>query len=136
VPGAAGQRVRGDSLAARPVPNHGIAGNMDAGLQKVRCGSGPLRPVGHDLADNGRHGIVVDDILDRGAPVGFEWPAPRLIDRNGRPPSRFTLTKIMGRLGGSRQMDLRSSPAMLASNQDGKTWQLGSFQLSPRHQLA
>ena len=41
----------------------------------------------------------------------------------------ITLTKIMGRLGRSRQMDLRqarSSPAMLEV----------SFQLSPRHQLA
>ena len=30
------------------------------------------RMRGHDRADNGRHGIVVDDILYRGAPVAFE----------------------------------------------------------------
>jgi hypothetical protein len=45
---------------------------VDADLQKIGCASSPLRSVGHDLADNGRHGIVVDDILDRGAPVAFE----------------------------------------------------------------
>src|SRR6266542_2195748 len=44
---------------------------VDADLQKIGCASCPLRSVGHDLADNGRHGIVVDDILDRGA-VAFE----------------------------------------------------------------
>ena len=57
---------------ARPVPNRGAAGNLGAGQQKVGCASRPLRSIGHDLADNGRHGIVVDDILDRGAPVAFE----------------------------------------------------------------
>ena len=31
-----------------------------------------MRSVAHDLADNGGHGIVVDDILNRGAPVAFE----------------------------------------------------------------
>ena len=61
---------------ARPVPNHGIAGNMGAGLQKVGCASRPLRSVGHDLAHTGRHRVGVDDVLDRVAPVvgisGFE----------------------------------------------------------------
>src|SRR5262249_1010144 len=42
---------------------------VGADLQKIGCGSRPLRSVGHDLAHKGRHGIGVDDILDRGAPV-------------------------------------------------------------------
>src|SRR5262245_15250323 len=49
---------------------------VGADLQKVRCASRPLRSVGHDLAHKGRHGIGVDDVLDRGGPVvrinGFE----------------------------------------------------------------
>jgi hypothetical protein len=61
---------------AGPVPNHGIAGNIDAGLQKIGCGSGPLRSVGHDLTHAGSHRVGIDDVLDRVAPVvrisGFE----------------------------------------------------------------
>src|SRR6266545_942970 len=47
----------------------GPARPVDADLQKIGGASRPLRSVGHDLANKGRHGIVVDDILDRGAPV-------------------------------------------------------------------
>src|SRR5262245_1582046 len=54
---------------ARPVPNHGIAGNIDTGLQKVGCASRPLRSVGHDLAHAGRHWVGIHDDLDRIAPV-------------------------------------------------------------------
>src|SRR6516162_378411 len=54
----------------------GPARPVGADLQKVGCASAPLRSVGHDLAHEGRHGIGVDDVLDRGAPVvgisGFE----------------------------------------------------------------
>jgi hypothetical protein len=58
----------------RPVPNHGIAGNIDTGLQKVGCGSGPLRPVGQDLAHNDRHWVGIDDVLDL---VAYDTPTPR-----------------------------------------------------------
>src|SRR5262249_16163237 len=37
---------------------------VGAYLQKIGCASPPLRSVGHDLAQEGRHGIGVDDILD------------------------------------------------------------------------
>jgi hypothetical protein len=45
---------------------------VDPDLQKIGCASSPLRSVCHDLADNGRHGIVVDDI-----PLGVATPPPR-----------------------------------------------------------
>src|SRR6478752_7298897 len=55
---------------ARPDPSgHSTAANIDAELQKVGCGSHPLRSVGHELAHMGRDRIGVDDVLDRVAPV-------------------------------------------------------------------
>src|SRR5262249_4719903 len=42
---------------------------VGAELQKVRCAASPLRLLGHELAHAGRHGIGVDDVLDRVAPV-------------------------------------------------------------------
>src|SRR6516162_7684895 len=49
---------------------------VGAELQKVGCATRPLRSVGHDLAHKGRHGIGVNEVLDRVAPVvgisGFE----------------------------------------------------------------
>ena len=64
MPDAAGQRVRGGSLASQT----GSECN-GAGLQKVGCASRPLRSVGHELAHMGRHRVGVDDVLDRVAPV-------------------------------------------------------------------
>ena len=52
------------------------ARSVGADLQKVRCASGPLHSVGHDLSHKGRHRVGVNDALDRVAPVvrisGFE----------------------------------------------------------------
>src|SRR5262249_54811332 len=49
---------------------------VGAELQKVGCATRPLPSVGHDLAHKGRHGIGVDNVLNRGAPIvrisGFE----------------------------------------------------------------
>src|SRR5262249_54384381 len=42
---------------------------IGAELQKIGCASPPLRFVGHDLAYERRHGIGVDDVLNRGAPI-------------------------------------------------------------------
>ena len=61
---------------ARPVRNHGIAGSIGAGLQKVGCGSCPLCSVSHDLAHAGCHQVGLDNVLDCVTPVvgisGFE----------------------------------------------------------------
>ena len=59
---------------------------VGANLQKVGCATRPLRSVGHDLAHKGRHGIGVDDILDRRAPVAFEA---------GRPPTNIGLLPVL-----------------------------------------
>jgi hypothetical protein len=48
---------------------------------------------------------VVNDILDRGAPVAFE-AGQRHVSSEWAATTQFTLTKIMGRLDGSRQIDL------------------------------
>src|SRR5258705_12843335 len=54
---------------ARSVCNHGIAGNIGAGLQKVGCTSRPLRSVGHNLTHARRHWVGVDNALDCVTPV-------------------------------------------------------------------
>ena len=59
---------------------------VGAELQKVGCATRPLPSVGHDLAHKDRHGISVDDILDRRAPVAFE---------GGRPPTNIGLLPVL-----------------------------------------
>jgi hypothetical protein len=55
--GVAGQRVRRGSLASRSGSIPEINGDIGAGLQKIGCGSDPLRSVGYDLTRAGSHRV-------------------------------------------------------------------------------
>jgi len=100
----------------------------------------PNRPLGHDLAHERRHGISVDDILDRGAPVPFEASRRHVSSIGmGGPQAgslRFTSTKIMGRLAGPAKWTCRrreefSRNARVRPTKMGKTWQLGLVPAEP-----
>jgi|SRR5262245_6271125 len=88
-------RVRRNVCARRSRPASARSSlasrTVDADLQKIGC----ARSVGHDLADNGRHGIVVDDILDRGAPVA-SWVGR--VDPNGALSIRDETLRGLGRI--------------------------------------